>query len=392
VETIAGDAQRVLVTFLWRGDAATKNVYVISFDQGQFGNMAYLSRARMIPLPGTGLWYRTYRMPCDLLFSYRFSVNDPGTIARETSPEDAARRNSRLQADPLNPTHYAARSGDSSVAQLPCAVPQPDLERHEDVAHGEVREETYTGPSGESHALQIYIPPQAPPGVHPVPLVITIGGQFAADYPIPAIMDNLIAAKKIPPAMIVTIGFTGMAEYVAASRSNERFARYVARELLPWLRTKYSIEKDPRRIVISGASAPGAGAMFVAMRYPEELGNVITQGGGYAYPMPPAPDELIPSDHPVAEPIARELASRPALPLRVFLAVGTLDDMEYDGPDPRYGMTTVLVAARHLRDVLEARGYDLVYRELGGGHEALVWRRTFAEGIVILLGSAPDRP
>ncbi|HWW61111.1 MAG TPA: alpha/beta hydrolase-fold protein, partial [Thermoanaerobaculia bacterium] len=347
----------------------------------------HLARARMAQLTGTDIWYRTYRMPCDLLFSYRFSVNDPGTSNRETAAADVSRRNSRLRADPLNSMHYAARSGDSSVAQLPCAMPQPDMERHDDVAHGEVKEATFAGASGESHALQIYLPPpQTSRGVRPVPLVITIGGQFADNYPVPTIMDNLIAAKKIPPAMVVAIDFRTMAEYVASSRSNERFARYVAKELLPWLRKQYVIDDDPRHIVISGASAPGAGSIFVALRHPDVFGNVITQGGGYSYPIAPAADELIPSEHPEAEPIARELASRPALPFRVYLAVGTLDDVPYEGKDPRYGFSTVLVAARHLRDVLEARGYRLTYREFGGGHEALVWRRTFAEGVTLLLG------
>jgi enterochelin esterase family protein len=272
------------------------------------------------------------------------------------------------------------------------------MEVHAGVLRGEVKTDSLTGVSGESHPLQIYVPARKPESGGPMrlvklddagqmPLVITIGGQFAENNPIPTIMDNLIAAGKIPPTMVVSIGFANMAEYVAASRSNERFARYVARELLPWLRDRYPITTDARRIVISGASAPGAGSIFVAMRYAEAFGNVISMGGGYAYPISPAGDELIPSDHPVAEPIARELASRPTLPFRVFLAVGTLDDVPSETKDPRYAFTTVLVAARHLRDVLEARGYDLTYREFGGAHETLVWRRSFADGITTLLGS-----
>src|SRR5688572_5294821 len=66
IESIAGDVNRVLVTFLWRGVAGTKNVYVIAFDQGQYGSVAHLNRASMSLLPGTDVWFRTYRMPCDL--------------------------------------------------------------------------------------------------------------------------------------------------------------------------------------------------------------------------------------------------------------------------------------------------------------------------------------
>jgi enterochelin esterase family protein len=384
VEPIDGDRGHVLVTFLWRGDAETRNVYVIAIDQVQFDNAAYLARGRMAMLAGTDVWFRTYRMSCDLLFSYRFSPNDPGTITPGMALGEVARRNAGLRADPLNPQHYGSRSGDSSVAELPCAAPQPDMQRHEGVPRGEVRTETFAGPSGESHALQIYVPPPAR-AEERMALVISIGGQFSVDYPVPAILDNLIAAKRIPPTMVVSIGFENMTEYVKASRSNERFAGYVAKELLPWLRGRYRIDADPRRIVISGASAPGAGAVFVAMRHPLLFGNVLTQGGGYSYPFSAAADELVPSEYPETEPIARELAGRPALPFRVFLAVGVLDDVIWEGKEPRYAQSTVLVAARHLRDVLQARGYDLIYRELGGGHEALAWRRTFAEGLVQLL-------
>ena len=393
VETIPDDAARVLVTFLWRGDASTRSVHVIVFDQGQFDSGAWLDRAKMAPFPGTDIWYRTYRMPCDLLFSYRFSVNDPGAIGRDTPDAERTRRNAALRPDPLNPKGYASRSGPASVALLPCAMPEPDMERHEGVPRGTVTEETFKGASGESHALQIYVPPMPDSRRGALPLVVTIGGQFADNYPLPAILDNLIATKKIRPAMVVSIGFTGMPEYVAASRSNEPFARYVATELVPWIRARYpAVSRRARELVIAGASAPGAGSMFVAMRHPEVFGNVISLGGGFAYPVGPAPDELIPSDHPVTQPIARELANRPRLPFRIYLGVGTLDDVPSEGREPRYGTSTVLAATRHLRDVLEARGYCLTYREFGGGHEALVWRRQMAEALTVVLATRPPCP
>jgi len=41
-------------------------------------------------------------------------------------------------------------------------------------------------------------------------LVISIGGEFADEYPVPVILDNLIAGKRIPPTMVVSILFDGM--------------------------------------------------------------------------------------------------------------------------------------------------------------------------------------
>lgn len=52
---------------------------------------------------------------------------------------------------------------------------------------------------------------------------------------------------------------------------------------------------------------------------------------------------------------------------------------------------SLLVANRHLRDVLQAKGYAVHYREFNGGHEVLNWRGTLAEGLLLLLGKSETR-
>ena len=43
---------------------------------------------------------------------------------------------------------------------------------------------------------------------------------------------------------------------------------------------------------------------------------------------------------------------------------------------------------RRLRDVLRAKGTEVVYREFNGNHTYLNWRGGFADGVVALLGRA----
>ena len=46
---------------------------------------------------------------------------------------------------------------------------------------------------------------------------------------------------------------------------------------------------------------------------------------------------------------------------------------------------TNLMSNRHLRDVLRAKGYDVTYREVGGGHDFVHWRAMLADGLMTLL-------
>jgi enterochelin esterase family protein len=39
-----------------------------------------------------------------------------------------------------------------------------------------------------------------------------------------------------------------------------------------------------------------------------------------------------------------------------------------------------------MRDVLEAKGYSVVYSEFAGGHEFLSWRGSVADGLMALAG------
>ena len=72
-----------------------------------------------------------------------------------------------------------------------------------------------------------------------------------------------------------------------------------------------------------------------------------------------------------AEWLTRRIARAPHRPLRFFLKVGLQEWLQ-------------LPPARHLHDVLEAKGYDITFVEFNGGHDAACYRGGIADGLLAL--------
>jgi enterochelin esterase-like enzyme len=51
---------------------------------------------------------------------------------------------------------------------------------------------------------------------------------------------------------------------------------------------------------------------------------------------------------------------------------------------------TNLIANRHLRDVLEARGFLVRFKEINGGHDFFPWQATLADGLIYLTNSQKE--
>jgi enterochelin esterase-like enzyme len=46
-----------------------------------------------------------------------------------------------------------------------------------------------------------------------------------------------------------------------------------------------------------------------------------------------------------------------------------------------------VIANRHLRDVLLARGHPVTYVEFDGGHDFVCWQGALADGLIALAGT-----
>jgi enterochelin esterase family protein len=67
--------------------------------------------------------------------------------------------------------------------------------------------------------------------------------------------------------------------------------------------------------------------------------------------------------------------------IELYVATGTLETVVTPTNRGHYPLAT----ARHLRDVLEAKGYDYDYDEFVGVHDEMNWQSALADGLRALL-------
>ena len=56
----------------------------------------------------------------------------------------------------------------------------------------------------------------------------------------------------------------------------------------------------------------------------------------------------------------------------------------------RGALPSMLQANRHFRDVLQARGYRVVYHEINAGHDPLNWQTTLPDLLLALFDRRSD--
>jgi enterochelin esterase family protein len=226
---------------------------------------------------------------------------------------------------------------------------------------------------GGSRPVSIYTPPGYPAGGEPYPLLVVLDGTaYRGLIPLPVILDNLIAAGRIPPVVAVLAGRLEADERDTDLACNPAFSHFLAEELLPWVRQQVRVTADPAQTVLAGSSLGGLAAACAAIEHPDRFGNVLAQSGSYAWK---------PNGATRPEWIARRLAAGPRLPLRFSLDVGLFESWP-----PPVGGPSLLDANRHLRDALRAKGYDVTYAEYVGGHGHANWQVTLPDELAGLLG------
>lgn len=384
VEPLPGDDGHALVTFLWRegrhpGEpVALRTVVVVSLLTGPD-----LPNHQLRRLPGTDLWHRSYRVRTDVRTTYRLAPGDALLAVYDRVGErwyeqfEALRRQQAIVPDPLNRSPFPESGPPSaSCVVLPDAAPQPWLAARAGVPAGTVTPQRFRSAILDNErSVWVYTPPGVGTAGAPLPLLVVFDGLQYVDWmAAPTTLDNLIAAGRLPPVVAVFVGNVRRFQELGGAPA---FVDCLTDELLPWVRAGSGATADPARTVVVGSSMGGFAAAFAALRRPDVFGNVLSQSGAFGWKPEGGHDWGW---------LIREFDRTPRLPVRFWLDVGRFETIPLLGPHPGDDGPGQLAANRRLRDVLRAKGCEVHYTEVAGGHDYVWWRGTLADGLLALLG------
>ena len=362
VETIAENRNLRRVTFLWRGSNDTTRVAV-------FGGLPGANLIKpMMRLGGTDVWYLTEIHSSKARFQYAFQINGPEVMPMEYGPMMKAFAENPPRRDPANALAY----GGWSYVELPDAPLQPWITKQADVPEGRKSEEKFKSRTlNDEYPLSIYTPPGYEKEHGKSWLMIAFDGGFQM---MDVTLDNLMAARKIPPIVVVGVKNIKSLPRKQALDCSDEFAKFLADELVPWARKTYRVYDDPGHTIIGGSSLGGKMAAYCGLKYSGVFGKVLSQSGSFLTAARQESPTPVWNGEPPGMLPAQFLES-PRLPLEFYIEVGRYETTLAFSP---------LLETRRLRDVLRSKGYRVTYAEYDGGHNEVCWRGSFADAVMAL--------
>ena len=240
---------------------------------------------------------------------------------------------------------------------------------------------TTSHPAPYTRHVSVYVPKQYVRGTA-APFIV---GADGPDKILFGVLDNLIAEKKVPPMVAISIG-NGSGDAQGSERGLEydtmsgRYAEFVEKEVLPLVEAKCHVKltTDPDGRATTGGSSGGSCALIMAWYHPEWYHRVLTYSGTYVNQQwPPNPE----TPHGAWEFHEHLILNSPAKPIRIWMEVG---DRDLLNPNSMHDdMHDWVVANENMAKVLATKGYhyQFVFAENAGHVDRRVKQQTMAEAL-----------
>lgn len=302
------------------------------------------------PVPHTDLWTIHLPLPAGSRIEYKFEVvhNGHGEWLR----------------DPLNPHQARDPFGSNSI----CAAfgyERPDWTFPDPQARPGLLDDGVIDSRafGEPRPVRVYLPARfRRSGQYPL-LVIHDGDDFLRYADLKAVLDNLIHRLEIPPLIAL---LTQTPHRIGEYPNHPGHARFLAEEVLPWVRARFPVIDEPQGRCMMGASFGAVASLSTAWRYQGLFGKLCLLSGSFAF------TDI--GDHwrgEVFEPVVRftnAFRAHPGRPAeQIYLACGTYESLIYEN--------------RSMVPFLQSRGLSVRFEEARDGHNWENWRDRLRAGL-----------
>ncbi len=226
--------------------------------------------------------------------------------------------------------------------------------------------------------VAVYVPKQYVPGTI-APFIV------GADGPDPSLfkaLDNLIAQKRVPVMIAVSIG-NGSGDGQGSERGLEYdtmsglYAEFVEKEVLPLVEKQANVKltKDPDGRATMGGSSGGSAALEMAWYRNDLYHRVLTYSGTYVNQQWPVNPE---TPHGAWEFHEHIIPSSPVKPIRIWMEVGDRDN--YMNRDNYHDW---VLANELMAKVLAEKGYhyQFVFAKNAGHTDRTVKAQTLPEAL-----------
>ena len=231
---------------------------------------------------------------------------------------------------------------------------------------------TTSHPGSWTRTIGVYVPAQYVRGTE-APLIVIGDGGSTAYKDLAVILDNLIAARRVPPMIAIQIGNGGQ-DAQGSQRGREydtvsgTYTEFVEREVLPLVeqRADVRLTRNPDGRATMGLSSSGSAAFNMAWFHPDHYRRVLAfsptmvnqqwphdpslRGGAWEYHSPWAGPA---GSDPLGVPLIPGASTKP---IRFWFMVGD-QDLFYPNPVMADGMHDWTLSNELMAKVLAAKGY-----------------------------------
>lgn len=347
-----------LVTFLWKGDQNTQNVWLYS-DALPEPHIMQMTR-----LDDSDLFQVSKEIPNDLSISYAFLTNLD--LGDNFQPQQLWSLLTQFKIDPKNPLVQSAKDEETkveiatSILQMPHFIHHNWMENQRYPQKGTL--ESYSIDSrvlNENRRYHIYTPHNFQSD-QTYDLLLVFDGEMYLQpiLYLPHLLDRLIGEKKIKPLVAVFVDNMGFSRRMRDLMGSEAFTHFLSDELLPPVFKNYHIGTSN---ACMGSSLGGLYALQFAMKHNSSFQKVLTNSAAFGHLFTGA---------------APQLPDIGQLNMKIFMNYGQLE-----------GVEMIQKPNLMMKERLEQLGCEVNCQEFKGGHTYFSWRETLDDGLTYLFNS-----